>query len=193
LILEMGRSRLQAWVVIAAAGFGLAACGGFMQAGSQAVSPRPAVPIATPTLRPPSSPLAGPVCAQGQVLLTVTTDGATYASGQPVVIDVSIRNTGPAPCNLPTGPCLPQVVISDQAGIVVWNRAATQVSCPYGSAYGLGPGAAAGETITWDGMRCAGRDPSSCPGIAVGPGTYRIVASWNSTRFGSTSVVIDAN
>jgi hypothetical protein len=91
---------------------------------------------------------------------------------------------------VPTGSCLPQVVITDGQGTEVWNRAAIQVSCPYGQPYVLAPGTNVSQTIAWDGTRCAGRDPNRCLGGPVPPGSYQVAASWNSTRYGLTTFVV---
>jgi len=177
-------------LVCAMTAVGLAACGNLAGSGSAASPARSAAPNPSSTLGPPSSPLAAPACSSAQLLITVASDRPTYRAGQVVTLTVNLQNTGESPCDVPTGSCLPQIVISNSGGTVVWDRAAMQVMCTFGNPHTLGPGASAAQTVSWDGTLCAGRDPESCPGGPVSPGTYHVLAKWNTTRYGTVTFVV---
>jgi len=159
--------------------------------GHSPIPNRSAAPgTASPSLSATNPAAPGSTCPPADLRVTTTTDRATYRVGEPVTLSVTANNRSGSPCNVPTGPCLPQVVITDSHGAEVWNRAAIQVSCPYGKPYVLAPGTNVSQTITWDGTRCAGRDPNSCPGGPVLPGSYQAAANWNSTNYGLTKFVV---
>jgi hypothetical protein len=130
------------------------------------------------------------VCAPAALVVTVATDHRSYRRGQPVTITVTVRNGGKSACAMPTGSCLPQVLITGRNGKIVWNRAETQVVCVYGRSRALRPGRATSRVVSWDGILCAGRTPKSCPGGPAPPGTYRALATWSSFRRGSAAFVV---
>jgi hypothetical protein len=144
---------------------------------------------AAPSLGDVSVSAQGTTACRTNVRLAAVTNRTVYSRGRPVAITVTARNRGRSPCELATGSCVPQVVITSAAGAEVWNRAAVQVVCVYGKPRRLAPGAAATRTVTWNGRRCAARDPASCPLRPVSPGRYRVSAGWETTRHASTFFV----
>src|SRR5438552_1620177 len=70
-------------------------------------------------------------CAPAKVGVSASTDRRLYRAGQSVAITVTVRNDTRSSCAVPTGSCVPQVVIKADNGIVVWNRAELQVVCTY--------------------------------------------------------------
>jgi hypothetical protein len=71
-------------------------------------------------------------CSAAEVGVVLATDRGVYRMGEPVVFTVTARNDTGASCAVPTGSCLPQVVITASDGAVVWNRAELQVLCTFG-------------------------------------------------------------
>jgi hypothetical protein len=95
-------------------------------------------------------------------------------------------------CTVATGSCLPQVLVTNQVGTVVWNRAATHVVCTVRTGHRFSAGAEVAQVVVWNGEVCVGRDPNSCPGRFVRPGRYRADASWTSRSRGSVRFLINA-
>ncbi len=194
------RQRCLAAETVAALGLilSLTGCGGGTPPASAGTSkPLPVIPSIAPTGSAPtgSNPAeisggAGssqvPACTPAQVRLTVKAARATYSSGDPVIVRISIRNRGRTPCGIPRSTCLPQVVITDHSGGRIWNRATSKVLCVFAATRRLTPGKATVRSITWDGRRCAGRDPVDCPGTPASRGTYRITATWGAATAATT-------
>jgi hypothetical protein len=133
---------------------------------------------------------ANRACSAAKVGVQIATDRRSYQPARLVMFVVTARNDARSSCRVPTGPCLPQVAVTANDGVVVWNRAELQVACEFHGSRRLGPGAATREVVSWDGSRCAGRTPSSCPGGPVSPGPYLAMARWESSRSASTRFVI---
>lgn len=117
-------------------------------------------------------------CPSGSLRMQVAADRHPHLQGRPVRLRVRVRNLGASACAFPTGSCLPEVVVTDRAGTVVWDRAQTQVVCAVSAGGSVATGGSAVETVTWDGTRCAGRDLQRCPGTPVPPGRYAATAAW---------------
>jgi hypothetical protein len=151
----------------------------------QAAAPHGVVPA-------PPSPRRGRVrpCAAAKIGVALATDRGVYRMGQPVVFTVSARNDAGASCSVPTGSCLPQVMIMASDGAVVWNRAELQVLCTFSRWRRLPPGGTARQMVSWNGEECAGRTPMSCPGGPVSAGSYRVRARWASLTDASRQFVI---
>jgi hypothetical protein len=118
-------------------------------------------------------------CTPGMLVERTAIARRVYRPGQRVVITVTLRNQTSSECSIVTGSCVPQVLVTGRAGLVVWNRAATQVVCQAGVGRRLGAGAAVSQTISWDGRVCVGRDPRTCSGRLVPPGRYTVHAIWS--------------
>lgn len=150
--------------------------------------PRPTVVPRNGAIGPAPSPLrSGRTCASSILSLRVATDRRSYRQGEAVAITVTAHNGGRSPCSLPTGPCLPQLLITRENGVVIWNRAELQVLCNVEGVRRLGAGASTRTTVTWNGRYCSGRTPQSCPGGPASSGSYRVSAAWNSLRHGSAT------
>jgi hypothetical protein len=177
-------------VVLALAGCGTSAPSG--TSGAPATGPLATGRSAFPTtLGGPSAQVAtfGVTCAPAGIVVTLVSDRTDYRAGEPVTFTATATNSGASPCDLPTGICLPQIQIADGAGTLVWDRAATVVVCQFGTPVPLAPGAAAAQTIVWDGMVCSGRTPESCPGQPAPAGTYTPTANWNGASASTTFMV----
>jgi hypothetical protein len=124
-------------------------------------------------------------CGAAGLRVRVATARRTYRAGEPVPFRVTVRNETGSSCSVPTGTCLPQVVISGKGGLVVWNRAQVQVVCAVGRWRVLLLGKTTARVVSWDGEYCAGRTPASCPGGPAPPGSYTATAGWSSLRHGS--------
>lgn len=180
----------------------LEGCGKQAAAGTTGASRPPhANPTVSRTTPPPTvtTPVTrtagqgtppGPTCAPPNLGITVTAGRVSYRAGERIVLTISVRNDSHAPCDIPTGSCIPQVLISDEAGAVVWNRTTTQGMCTFGAPVHLAPGEITSHTVEWDGRRCRGRTPADCPGTPITPGTYRVMARWQSLHEAATSLRI---
>jgi hypothetical protein len=122
--------------------------------------------------------------------MILVSDRTDYRAGEAVTFTAKATNAGASRCDLPTGICLPQIQIADSTGTLVWDRAATVVICQYGKPLALAPGAAAAQTVVWDGLVCSGRSPESCPGQPAPAGTYKATANWNG-GVGTTTFVVN--
>jgi hypothetical protein len=147
---------------------------------------RKAVPTERLIAPPGRRRVAFETCAPARVGVWASTDRRLYRAGQRVLITVTVRNDTRSSCAVPTGSCLPQVLIRADNGIVVWNRAELQVLCTYRGGRRLRPGGTRAQVVSWNGEDCAGRTPMSCPGGPVRPGSYRALATWNSLTRAST-------
>lgn len=129
-------------------------------------------------------------CIRTQLALRVLLTRRSYHSGRAVEMAIHLRNGGVRSCGLAVGSCLPQVVITSAAGVVVWNRAATQVSCSASLGYRLAAGATLMRSVRWSGRVCAGREPRSCPGWVAKTGRYRVRVTWSPARSVTATFVI---
>jgi hypothetical protein len=129
-------------------------------------------------------------CSPSSLRVRVVSDQRRYPVGGRVRLTVRVRNGGPRACPLPTGSCEPQVVVTDRADSVVWDRAQTQVVCTVRVGGTLPAGRTAVRTVVWDGTRCGGRDPQRCPGTPVAPGGYTATATWGGGAAGRVRFAI---
>jgi hypothetical protein len=91
---------------------------------------------------------------------------------------ITVRNDSQRACSVPTGTCLPQVIITTASGSVVWNRATTSTTCMFTAPISLGPGHAARATVAWSPRRCAASTPDECPNTSLLSGGYRVDVHW---------------
>jgi hypothetical protein len=155
------------------------------------VHPRGAAPRGEGAAAPPGSHRAvHATCDPTRIRVEVATDRDSYRVGQTVEITVKASNESRSVCYVPTGSCLPQMLITSSDGVVVWNRAELRVACNYGRWHRLRPAGSTARLLTWNGEFCAGRTPRSCPGKPVSPGVYRARATWSSLRAGSKRFVV---
>jgi hypothetical protein len=137
------------------------------------------VPTATtPAQRPAGQRSRPQKHCTSTLRITVATDRTVYRLGERVLLTIAARNTSDSPCSVPTGNCIPQVRITDEAGAEIWNRATSQVLCMFGVPRHLGAREAATETIDWNARRCSGRAPADCSSAALSPGIYTVYARW---------------
>lgn len=144
---------------------------------TQTVTGHATAPVVT---QPPggANGRTGPPCRVPTTVVRVATARSSYTIGQPVALRVSARNRSRQTCSLPTGSCLPQVIVTASDGAVVWNRASTGTSCMFGQSISLGPGHVARATVRWTGRPCAGRTPTDCPNTSVPAGVYQVEVRW---------------
>jgi hypothetical protein len=122
-----------------------------------------------------------PACVASQFAATLTTDKATYASGERVTIISTVRNTGPqcwsrAYADVIIDYCT-YTTISDDTDQVVWLY---RTPCPAVLPSGIVLAGASGtDEVAWDQKDCpdllAPGEP--CAGPQVSPGTYRITVA----------------
>jgi hypothetical protein len=193
------RSRIPSLIALLVASVN--GCGGGGGAASQASDsgrhtasggpPRQVAPRNTGVLAPsPPREAAVRACSAAKLHVAIATDRRSYRQAQAVMFTVNARNDAGSSCSVPTGPCLPQILVTASNRVVVWNRAELQVVCAYRAWRRLGPGGSTRQVVTWNGKRCAGNTPTSCPGAPVGPGSYRALASWDSLKGASILFVI---
>lgn len=135
-------------------------------------SPPPPPAATTTTTAPPP-----PACNWNEFVAKVTTDQATYPSGQPVQITLVFENAGPACTVTATGYACPLVNIDNASGTLVWTNAAPASSgCP--STY-TGPNVLAANwsqsfSFTWGQDTCTPGPVQGCPGPQVPAGQYQV-------------------
>ncbi|MEV6547475.1 hypothetical protein AB0M57_02055 [Streptomyces sp. NPDC051597] len=111
-----------------------------------------------------------PVCAPGQLKLTVHSLKNTYAPGEKPQVVISVENTADSTCKADLGPKGAVLVVTDSGDDKVW----ASDDCVNGAASELFqvPGkATVTRVVAWDRSRSAARCATPAPG-APAPGTY---------------------
>ncbi|MDP9102122.1 MAG: hypothetical protein M3N21_08260, partial [Actinomycetota bacterium] len=119
-----------------------------------------------------------PLCADGDLLVTPTTDAATYAIGSAPVLTVTIKNASQAVCRRAVGPGAVELIVTSGSDRI-WS---SQDCAPGGpqELTTLRPGDQRAVRVTWAGHRSA--PGCSGPKAAVQPGTYRLTAQVGTLR-----------
>ncbi|WP_329401078.1 hypothetical protein [Streptomyces melanogenes] len=111
-----------------------------------------------------------PVCAPGQLKLTVRSLKNTYAPGEKPRVEISVQNTTSSTCKADLGPKGAVLVVTDSGDSKVW----ASDDCPSGSGSVLfqvpGNGTVT-HVVAWDRTRSAARCATPPPGAPT-PGTY---------------------
>ncbi|MFF1476525.1 hypothetical protein ACFVYD_02875 [Streptomyces sp. NPDC058301] len=111
-----------------------------------------------------------PVCAPGQLKLTVRSLKNTYAPGEKPRVEISVQNTASSTCKADLGPKGAVLVVTGSGDGKVW----ASDDCPGGAASVLFqvPGdSTVTRVVAWDRTRSAARCATPPPG-APDPGTY---------------------
>ncbi len=181
------------WLLCAVYGCGGSAAGGSPSSENESTTPigtgRATSPVVT---QPPGHEDHGnaPACRVTSTLVRVVTGRPSYTVGQPIVFRVSARNHSRRTCNVPTGSCIPQLIITAANGPIAWNRASSGALCTLGRPITLRPGHVAHAAVRWTGRRCAGSAPTNCPDNPAPPGTYHIAARWLGDGTGTSTLLI---
>ncbi|GAA0615308.1 hypothetical protein [Streptomyces crystallinus] len=111
-----------------------------------------------------------PVCAPGQLKLTVRSLKNAYAPGEKPRVEISVQNTASSTCKADLGPKGAVLVVTDSGDSKVW----ASDDCPSGAGSVLfqvpGNGTVT-RVLAWDRSRSAARCATPSPG-APSPGTY---------------------
>ncbi|PKV87092.1 hypothetical protein [Streptomyces sp. TLI_146] len=111
-----------------------------------------------------------PVCAPGQLKLTVRSLKNTYAPGEKPRVEISVENTTSSTCKADLGPKGAVLVVTDSGDSKVW----ASDDCPSGPGSVLfqvpGKGTVT-HVVAWDRTRSAAHCATPPPG-APSPGTY---------------------
>jgi hypothetical protein len=112
---------------------------------------------------------AGPAaaCTTAQMEATVTTDKASYAQGEQVRIQSTLRNRSTTTCTYPSFVFSATILSPGGATITGFNRQGDSPGA-------LGPGQANEASVNWDRISC----PSPFCTQST-PGTYAVSVTWN--------------
>ena len=130
-----------------------------------------------------------PVCAAGDVQLTVSSPQYWYQSGKTPVFTARVVNTGSQPCRFDMGARSLAVVIDTSSGRRVWSSA----DCVTGSGSDpdvLASGAHAALRVTWN--RRASTSGCGAAGNLVPPGEYQVAAIAGAEHSKGVNVVLGA-
>jgi len=123
----------------------------------------------TTTTRPGATTTTAPIaaCTTAQMEAAVTTDKASYAQGEPVRIQSTLRNRSAVTCTYPSFVFSAAILSPAGATVTAFERV--------GEAPGaLGAGQQHEATVTWDRLGCAPQPCTQTP-----PGEYTVTATWN--------------
>jgi hypothetical protein len=136
-------------------------------------------PSSVPIVPPADQPVMQVVSPAPGLKLTASIDHSRLTTGTSVAFHVDLKNEGTAGVQLPgAGPCSPDLipVIYDGGGQVVWSEP-QRMCAPIGNPVTmLAPGTSlsANRCFTLTAGSVPPGSSSSCAGIALKPGTYRI-------------------
>ena len=127
-------------------------------------------PATTTTSRPgtTTTTAGSPDCAASQIEVTATTDRTSYAAGQQVKVDSTLRNRSQATCFY-AGHTF-QVAIQDAVGRTIITF---EIASPGGSRSPFAPGATLTGSVPWDQRSC---QTQPCP--QPPPGPYLAAVKW---------------
>ncbi|HXQ43122.1 MAG TPA: hypothetical protein VN816_00665 [Acidimicrobiales bacterium] len=133
----------------------------------------------------------------------MTTDRSTYPPGEPVMIDLTERDTSSEACRdtgVEIGGCY-GATASNSTGDEVWSSDAGPNSTPESCPAELTPTTIPGDfsttgRLSWAQDVCTqpvtnDQPNPDCPQTPVPSGTYRITGYWTATTFASPPVTID--
>ena len=119
-------------------------------------------------------------CPVAGVSLEMAMDQDVYVPGQPVAVDLVLRNTTATACGVPLDPCRSGITVTAADGAVAYASGAdTSWLCSaVPSEVALAPGGIARLTFTWSPLTC-----SSLPVPCAPPGRYRVDGAWAGSDF----------
>ena len=109
-----------------------------------------------------------PDCTPSQIEVTVTTDRTSYAAGQQVKVDSTLRNRSQATCFY-AGHTF-QVAIQDAVGRTIMTF---EITTPGGTRSPFAPGATLTGSVPWDQRSCQNQPCPQPP-----PGPYLAAVKW---------------
>lgn len=132
----------------------------------------PAPPAAEPTSPPSADPVESEPCPAGSLEVAVSTDAASYEVGGTVELELTVRNTGDAPCGLALGQGEVELLVTSGEDRI-WSSTDCEPAEPQDQGV-LEPGGTQTSSVTWSTVRSAPDCPPDQP--EAEPGTYRVNA-----------------
>lgn len=143
------------------------------------VVPPPSIVYNPPPRSPTTVTTLPPTCNAGDLDLTTTVDSESVAPNAQVGISTVAKNVSSRACNVSNSCRFRRLTVEDSSGTLVYDsKLARQAGdCPVINEVPrtLLPGESFKDLFTWDQKTCV---TGSCPGAAVGTGTYVARGHW---------------